>query len=127
MLFRSFFLERAADTYGRPIEPLAPESLAIMMGHDWPGNVRELKTMAERFVLSALPPHERIPKLLSSKILDRRASAVSLKDQVNLFERHLIQESLARHDGNIKNVITDLSTPRRTLNEKMVKYGLKRT
>ena len=126
-LLFSFFLERAADTYGRPIEPLAPESLAIMMGHDWPGNVRELKTMAERFVLSALPPHERIPKLLSSKILDRRASAVSLKDQVNLFERHLIQESLARHDGNIKNVITDLSTPRRTLNEKMVKYGLKRT
>jgi two-component system C4-dicarboxylate transport response regulator DctD len=123
----SFFLERAADVYGRTVEPPPAESLAIMMSHDWPGNVRELKSLSERYVLSSLPHEERIPKLLSGKVVDRRESAVALRDQVNLFERHLIKESLARHDGNVKDVIADLRVPRRTLNEKMAKYGLKRS
>ncbi|MCJ2164744.1 MULTISPECIES: sigma-54 dependent transcriptional regulator [unclassified Pseudodesulfovibrio] len=125
-LLFSFFLERAADTYGRAADILGPGSLAVMMSHDWPGNVRELKNLAERYVLSSLPAEDRIPKLLSREIGDQRESAVSLKDQVNLFERQLIQESLLRHGGNIKNVITDLRIPRRTLNEKMAKYNLKR-
>lgn len=125
-LLFSFFLERAADTYGMTVEPLGPESLPLMMGHDWPGNVRELKSMAERYILSSLPPKERIGKLMSCKNVDKRESAVSLKEQITLFERHLIKESLTRHKGVIKNVIADLRIPRRTLNEKMAKYGLKR-
>lgn len=126
-LLFSFFLERAADTYGRPAESLPSESAAVMMSHEWPGNVRELKSLAERFVLSSLPPAERIPKLLSGTVVDCGDSSVSLKEQVNLFERHLIQKSLARHDGNIKCVMDELQIPRRTLNEKMAKYGLSRT
>ncbi|CCH47816.1 sigma-54-dependent transcriptional regulator [Pseudodesulfovibrio piezophilus] len=125
-LLFSFFLERAADTYGKTVDPPGPGSISALMGYEWPGNVRQLKSLAERYILSSLPAEERIPKLLSCKVVDRRESAVSLKDQVTLFERHLIQESLIRNDGNIKSVITDLRIPRRTLNEKMVKYNLKR-
>ncbi|GAB7022357.1 sigma-54-dependent transcriptional regulator [Salidesulfovibrio brasiliensis] len=126
-LLFSFFLERAADTYGRPAESLPSESLALMMSHDWPGNVRELKSLSERFVLSGLPAEQRIPKLLSGKVIDCGESSVSLRDQVSLFERHLIQKSIDRHDGNIKCVMDDLQIPRRTLNEKMAKYGLSRS
>lgn len=126
-LLFSFFLERAADTYGRQAESLPSESLAMMMSHDWPGNVRELKSLAERFVLSGLPSDQRIPKLLSGQVIDCGDSSVSLRDQVNLFERHLIQKSIARHEGNMKCVMDDLQIPRRTLNEKMAKYGLSRS
>lgn len=125
-LLFSFFLERAADTYGMDVEALEPENLPIMMSHDWPGNVRELKSIAERYILSSVPQSERIAKLLSGKVGDKRASAISLKDQISFFERHLIKDSLARHKGVIKQVIADLRIPRRTLNEKMVKYDLKR-
>ncbi|SDL64530.1 two-component system, NtrC family, C4-dicarboxylate transport response regulator DctD [Maridesulfovibrio ferrireducens] len=125
MLF-SFFMERAAETWDKPVEPLPSESLAVLMGYSWPGNVRELKNIAERYVLSALPPRERIPKLLSSSSEDRGDSAVPLKDQVNLFERNLIKESLLSHKGNIKAVLAELMIPRRTLNEKMSKFNLKR-
>ncbi|WP_245628638.1 helix-turn-helix domain-containing protein [Salidesulfovibrio brasiliensis] len=97
------------------------------MSHDWPGNVRELKSLSERFVLSGLPAEQRIPKLLSGKVIDCGESSVSLRDQVSLFERHLIQKSIDRHDGNIKCVMDDLQIPRRTLNEKMAKYGLSRS
>lgn len=126
-LLFSFFLERAADTYGTTVAPPGPESLSTMMGHDWPGNVRELKSTAERYVLSPLPPKERIAKIMSGTMEDMHTSAVSLREQVSLFERHLIHESLARNGGVIKDVMADLGTPRRTLNEKMTKYGLKRS
>lgn len=126
-LLFSFFLERAADTYGKEAEPPGPEGLAAMMGYEWPGNVRELKSLVARYVLSSLPAEERIPKLLSCAVGDRRESTIPLRDQVNFFERHLIHESLLRNKGNIKAVIADLKVPRRTLNEKMAKYNLKRT
>nr|WP_321257256.1 sigma-54 dependent transcriptional regulator [uncultured Pseudodesulfovibrio sp.] len=125
-LLFSFFLEQAADTYGTSADSATPQSLAILLSYDWPGNVRELKSMTERYVLSALPSQERIPQILSNSVSGECTSSISLKDQVNLFERHLIKESLARHGGNIKKVIDDLCIPRRTLNEKMSKYDLKR-
>ncbi|OIQ50603.1 C4-dicarboxylate transport transcriptional regulatory protein DctD [Pseudodesulfovibrio hydrargyri] len=126
-LLFSFFLERTADTYGVVAAPLGPEGLPLMMSHDWPGNVRELKSVAERYILSPLPPKERISKIMAAKTGDTAPQAVSLRDQVALFERHLIQESLNRNGGVIKDVIDDLGIPRRTLNEKMTKYGLKRS
>ncbi|MGE4424418.1 MAG: sigma-54-dependent transcriptional regulator [Pseudodesulfovibrio sp.] len=126
-LLFSFFLERTADTYGVVAAPLGPEGLPLMMSHDWPGNVRELKSLAERYILSPLPPKERIAKIMSAKTGDTASQAVGLREQVALFERHLIQESLNRNGGVIKDVIDDLGIPRRTLNEKMTKYGLKRS
>ena len=126
-LLFSFFLERTADTYGVVAAPLGPEGLPLMMSHEWPGNVRELKSVAERYILSPLPPKERISKIMAAKTGDPASQAVSLRDQVALFERHLIQESLNRNGGVIKDVIDDLGIPRRTLNEKMTKYGLKRS
>lgn len=126
-LLFSFFLERTADTYGMTAAPLGPEGLPLMMSHDWPGNVRELKSVAERYILSPLPFKERIAKIMAAKTGDTAPQAVSLRDQVALFERHLIQESLNRNAGVIKDVIDDLGIPRRTLNEKMTKYGLKRS
>ncbi|WP_338669451.1 sigma-54-dependent transcriptional regulator [Pseudodesulfovibrio methanolicus] len=126
-LLFSFFLERTADTYGVVAAPLGPDGLPLMMSHDWPGNVRELKSLAERYILSPLPPKERIAKIMSAKTGDTASQAVGLRDQVALFERHLIQESLNRNGGVIKDVIDDLGIPRRTLNEKMTKYGLKRS
>ncbi|WP_419785237.1 sigma-54-dependent transcriptional regulator [Pseudodesulfovibrio sp.] len=125
-LLFSFFLERAADTYGQEAEPPGPEGLAAMMAYDWPGNVRELKSLAARYVLSSLPPEVRLPKLLSGTNVDRRESTIPLREQVCLFERHLIHESILRNKGNIQKVIADLKIPRRTLNEKMAKYNLKR-
>jgi two-component system C4-dicarboxylate transport response regulator DctD len=51
----------------------------------------------------------------------------SLGDHVAWFERQLIAEAIKRHQGNMKAVMADLGLPRRTLNEKMVKFGLSRS
>ena len=43
------------------------------------------------------------------------------------FERMLIDNTMRRHKGSIASVMDELCLPRRTLNEKMAKYGLQRS
>jgi DNA-binding NtrC family response regulator len=50
-----------------------------------------------------------------------------LKEYVEAFERMLIDSTMRRHKGSIVSVMEELSLPRRTLNEKMAKYGLQRS
>ena len=50
-----------------------------------------------------------------------------LKDYVDAFERMLIDNTMRRHRVSIAAVMDELSLPRRTLNEKMAKYGLTRS
>ena len=50
-----------------------------------------------------------------------------LKDHVEAFERLQIEAALRRHHGAIAPAMEELALPRRTLNEKMAKYGISRT
>ncbi|MEH0022841.1 MAG: sigma-54 dependent transcriptional regulator [Desulfobacter sp.] len=123
----SLFLERAAEMYDcRPDMP-GPAGYSALMAHDWPGNVRELKSVAERYVLSNLAGEERLSRLLDPDTEGRATlGGTALAEQVRHFERHLIKDALKRHNGQINKVIAELDTPRRTLNEKMARYGLSR-
>ena len=47
--------------------------------------------------------------------------------QVAAFEEDIIKRALERHQGNIKAVMDELDLPRRTLNQKMTKFGLNRS
>ena len=49
-----------------------------------------------------------------------------LKEYVESFEKMLIDNTMRRHKGSITAVMEELCLPRRTLNEKMAKYGLQR-
>ena len=55
------------------------------------------------------------------------ADSKPLKEHVEAFERMLIDNTMRRHKGSIQSVMAELSLPRRTLNEKMAKYGLSRS
>jgi two-component system C4-dicarboxylate transport response regulator DctD len=46
--------------------------------------------------------------------------------QVQSFERKVIHDALVRHQGKISEVMQELDLPRRTLNQKMVRYALNR-
>ena len=58
---------------------------------------------------------------------NEKALAKPLKEHVEAFERMLIDNTMRRHKGSIQSVMAELSLPRRTLNEKMAKYGLSRS
>jgi two-component system C4-dicarboxylate transport response regulator DctD len=87
------------------------------MAQDWPGNVRELRNAAERYALglgAVAPP----APLHQAKL--------SLAQQVEAFERAVIERSLAQSGGKISSVMEQLDIPRRTLSEKMTRLGLDR-
>jgi two-component system response regulator AtoC len=46
-----YFLRRYAAQYRRPVQPLTPATLALMLEYPWPGNVRELENLVRRMVL----------------------------------------------------------------------------
>ena len=48
----------------------------------------------------------------------------ALPQQVECFEKSLIEQALAAHKGSIKDAMAVPGVPRRTLYDKMHKYGL---
>ena len=90
------------------------------MSFNWPGNVRELRNLTERFVLLG---DECISKLDTStnKI---PCTPMTLPEHVEVFERALIKEALSDSGGIIKDTMSLLGLPRKTLYDKMHKFGL---
>lgn len=119
------FCERAAEVYERDMPPLTAQGAAALIAHSWPGNVRELRNVAERYVLSSHQPEERLSRILEGSA-QSELDCSSLPDQLAQFERHLLKDALKRHHGKLQHVMAELGLPRRTLSDKMTKYGLAR-
>ena len=121
MLFQHFSI-LASTQYAREVLPLNMERMHSLMTHDWPGNVRELRNLAERYVLlgeSCTFDFDNRP------IIDNvEAGKMTLPEQVERFEKILLQTELSRHGGSIKDTLDSLGLPRKTLYDKMRKYGL---
>nr|CAA6830776.1 MAG: DNA-binding response regulator [uncultured Thiotrichaceae bacterium] len=121
-LFQHFVLEAAARCETE-VPPLNSKALHVLMGHDWPGNIRELRNIAERYVLLGESFNFDIGALMNA---EDQPDGLSLSDQVAFFERSLIEQALNRRKGNIRKVMESLNIPRKTLSDKMRKYGLER-
>ena len=122
--------EQFAEEYGCEAPQLTAQEAAQLLQAPWPGNVRQLVNIAERAVLQNRRGTGTIASLLMA---DNEAAAPALttegkplKDYVDAFERMLIDNTMRRHKGSIVAVMEELCLPRRTLNEKMAKYGLSR-
>src|SRR5687768_10533980 len=46
-----YFMQQAAERYGKNIEGLKPEAQQALMSYGWPGNVRQLKNVIENMVV----------------------------------------------------------------------------
>jgi two-component system response regulator AtoC len=47
----SFFMDRYARRYNRPLHELSPELAQHFQTYDWPGNIRELENMIKRMII----------------------------------------------------------------------------
>lgn len=131
LLFNHYLRIAAADHERNP-RLLSEHDLNALANYAWPGNVRELKNAAIRFSLDREASVADI--LLSATPLQQAGSdstnnrtGMPLAIQVAEFEAQVIREALRRHQGNIKEAMDELDLPRRTLNQKMIRYGITRT
>lgn len=122
MLFQHFMLIAAARSE-LEVPPLDSKALHVLLGHDWPGNIRELRNIAERYVLLGDAYSYDFAALMNAEGVP---DGLSLADQVACYEKALIEQTLNRYNGNIKLAMEALDIPRKTLSDKMRKYGLAR-
>ncbi|UMY18876.1 sigma-54 dependent transcriptional regulator [Methylobacterium organophilum] len=114
LLLFQHFLGRAAARFGREPPPMSGAIRNHLLRHAWPGNVRELDHFAERCALG-LVPQAAVPEA---------GPAPSLPEQVERFERGLIREELIMAGGDVKLAAEALAVPRKTLYDKIARYGL---
>ncbi|SMF08768.1 two-component system, NtrC family, C4-dicarboxylate transport response regulator DctD [Xaviernesmea oryzae] len=110
-------VREAAARYGREDVDVPADVISAVAQRDWPGNVRELRNAADRLVLGLDPK----PGETAGVAKD---GAGRLADKVAAFERNLIAGEIAAHGGALRPVYESLGISRKTLYEKMQKYGL---
>ncbi len=114
-LIFAHYAQLAARRYGRA-DPDIPWTLQKKLKcAAWPGNVRELKASAEAYALGLFD----MPDGSATK-----ATPQTLADRVADFEAREIAAALDAHVGNTLRASETLGIPRRTLNDKMRRYGL---
>ena len=122
--------EQFAEEYGCEPPQVTAQEAAQLLQAPWPGNVRQLINVAERAVLQNRRGSGSIASLLMADGEETQQATTTegkpLKEYVESFEKMLIDNTMRRHKGSIAAVMDELCLPRRTLNEKMAKYGLSR-
>lgn len=114
-----YFVSAASDKHAIPEPTLTPVTRALLLGHEWPGNVRELQNAAERFALGL--DLAISPALATAGIA---ADDLPLNEQVDAYERSLIARELLNPHQSLREVAEALQLPRKTLHDKLRKYGL---
>jgi len=116
-LLLAHFIHAAAIRYGRAAPAWTAALMAQWQQRDWPGNVRELRNFADRWVLGVADGSAADASVTS-------ATVASLPQQLDAYERTLIEDALAGADGNVALAAEQLGIPRKTLYDKIRKYDL---
>jgi two-component system C4-dicarboxylate transport response regulator DctD len=113
-LLHALFASAAAQRFAVE-EPAADTHLIrALEAQAWPGNVRELKAAAERFVLG-----------IGRRQPTYEGAMQALPQRVARFEADAIAAALRDCKGSTTEAAAQLGLPRRTLNEKIARYGLR--
>ncbi|MFH1218063.1 MAG: sigma-54 dependent transcriptional regulator [Pseudomonadota bacterium] len=142
----NYFIGRLNEEYGRAVDGITPEALACLQRYDWPGNVREMRNAMERAMMlepGTVITHEffnqQIKECVQSKpdggkaISLNGAPTVSENGYIKLppggvsieeVEKTLIEQALARYNGNQTKAANCLRMSRDTLRYRIKKFGL---
>lgn len=122
-LLANHFLRIYAQRYRKTLSGFESAATQAMLDHGWPGNVRELDHSVERAVLLAQGSQVRASDLglrTAAGGAATRLEEMSLED----VERHLVQRTLSRFEGNVSQAAMALGLSRSGLYRRMQKYGL---
>ena len=119
--------DSVAQGYGLGEVVLAPDALDWLANQPWPGNIRQLKQTLERVLLLAGKQHLGQADFLAASAVDEGASNARLGvDGMTLeqVERHMIEQALQQHAGNISRMAKALGLSRTALYRRLERHGL---
>jgi anaerobic nitric oxide reductase transcription regulator len=145
-LLAGFFCDITRRRLGLGPVRLAAETLAVLKAYRWPGNVRELENVLSRAVLKAAAGISRNDTViiqashLGSDFTSEADTSqperpwtleaaipmdLSLKEATRQFQRSVIQQTLAGHQGNWAAAARSLGMHRSNLHHLAVRLGIK--
>ena len=126
----NLFVNELNRTTRSTIKGLSKDAEIQLQSMQFPGNVRELKNIIERAIIlcdgpwigaSDLPTPGVTPGVITEEI-----SEVTLRQSLEAAERKAISESLAKNGGLIIQTADSLGISRKSLWEKMKRYGIEK-
>ena len=122
LLMAKRFAQKFASEIGKPVPTFSERVLEIFRDYPWPGNVRELENLVRRLIVMVdhpvidvqdLPSHMRFAMIPGSNLFRSLASV----------EAEYIRNVLSSVNGNKTRAAQILGIDRKTLREKLKRYG----
>jgi DNA-binding NtrC family response regulator len=123
----SSFTEHFCAKHQRRFKKFSKDILALFQTLPWPGNVRQLRNIVERLVVTvpaSIIHLENLPAVLTRTGKSTQAFAVKPGMTVAQVESELIRQTLLKVTSNRAEAAQQLGISRRTLQYKILRYGL---
>ncbi|MBN1663615.1 MAG: sigma-54-dependent Fis family transcriptional regulator [Deltaproteobacteria bacterium] len=132
-LIAQHFIRLFADKNRKIIKGFSPQAMDRLLKYHWPGNIRELINAVERSVI--LSPSEYVTEddLPGTLVVDEAATDLQTLSEnsdmdsgqsLELVEKATILKTLEASGGNKSKAARRLGITRRTLHQKLKKYGM---
>jgi len=124
-----YFVKRYADKARKQISKIDKNTLELCQSYHWPGNIRELQNIVERSVILCAGDTLWIDEAWLSSQNARLDSSSPLKQNLQNYEKELIETALAESNGKVagpNGAAAKLGIPRSTLDLKIKQLKIKK-
>ncbi|WP_227763193.1 sigma-54-dependent transcriptional regulator [Zhaonella formicivorans] len=122
------FLRNFCIKFGKKIQDISQEALAILLNYEWPGNVRELENVLERAVIlcegQKIEATDLPAELQTFKKCASPAAKLPFKEAVAAFQKELIMSALEESSWVQAKAAELLGLKRTTLNEMLKRFNI---
>ena len=139
-LLAMHFVENCRSAEGTAVAEIASEAMQALLRYGWPGNVRELENAIRAGVALAdgsVLGREDLPEWVAPRTVEigRRDSLLDIEralpdltaELIGRIEREYFIKVLSHHNGNVAQCARHSGLSRRSVTQKLQKYGLKRS
>ncbi len=115
------FLEHFINKYRKQDLLISEPAMEKLIRYHWPGNIRELQHMIEKAVILSEAP---VLKPMDFILREAEVSPYSHSLNLEAVEAATIRKAMEQFPGNLSQVARQLGISRKTLYQKIDKYGL---
>lgn len=131
-LLTNFFIRKYNQTLSLDVQSVSPEAMELLSSYDWPGNVRDLENAVQSAMIlctgGMIRPEHLPDRIKGYELAEAQTVAGSSSGNIReinaQMEKELIVEALRKHNFNRTQTAEALNISRKTLFNKMKRYGL---
>ena len=139
-LLATHFLEKHRSEKATPVTEIHSDAMQALLRHNWPGNVRELENAIKAGIALAdgsVLHRDDLPESVAPRVSQSSPHSLSLlnierslpeltDDLVGQIEREYFVRLLSQYKGNVARCARHSGLSRRSVTQKLQKYGLER-